>query len=66
MAKWTAFPYDSADYTYDAAALKKKWPRLHAGSRYGSSRLNTWNAPRFSAAAALSGSSAWRGSRTYS
>lgn len=31
MAKWTAFPYDSADYTYDAAALKKKWARLHAG-----------------------------------
>ncbi len=31
MAKWTAFPYDSAPYTYDAAALKKKWARLHAG-----------------------------------
>jgi len=31
MAKWTAFPYDSADYTYDPAALKKQWPRLHAG-----------------------------------
>jgi len=31
MAKWTAFPHDSADYTYDAAALKKKWARLHAG-----------------------------------
>jgi tetratricopeptide (TPR) repeat protein len=31
MAKWTAFPYGSADYTYDAAALKKKWARLHAG-----------------------------------
>ena len=31
MAKWTAFPYDSADYTYDAAALKKHWGRLHAG-----------------------------------
>ena len=31
MAKWTAFPYDSADYTYDAAALKKNWARLHAG-----------------------------------
>ncbi|MEW6707490.1 MAG: hypothetical protein AB1430_21815 [Pseudomonadota bacterium] len=31
MAKWTAFPYDSADYTYDAAALKKHWARLHAG-----------------------------------
>jgi hypothetical protein len=31
MARWTAFPYDNADYTYDAAALKKHWPRLHAG-----------------------------------
>jgi hypothetical protein len=31
MAKWTAFPYDAADYTYDTAALKKKWARLHAG-----------------------------------
>ena len=31
MAKWTAFPYDAADYTYDAAALKKHWARLHRG-----------------------------------
>jgi tetratricopeptide (TPR) repeat protein len=31
MAKWTAFPYDAAPYTYDAAGLKKKWARLHAG-----------------------------------
>ena len=31
MAKWTAFPYDNAGYTYDAAALKKKWARLHTG-----------------------------------
>ncbi|QTN22372.1 hypothetical protein HZ992_19795 [Rhizobacter sp. AJA081-3] len=31
MAKWTAFPHDAADYTYDAAALKKKWTRLHGG-----------------------------------
>ena len=31
MAKWNAFPYDAAPYTLDAAALKKKWPRLHAG-----------------------------------
>jgi hypothetical protein len=29
--KWTAFPHDSADYTYDAATLKKNWARLHAG-----------------------------------
>jgi tetratricopeptide (TPR) repeat protein len=31
MAKWTAFPHDAAAYTYDAAALKKHWARLHAG-----------------------------------
>jgi tetratricopeptide (TPR) repeat protein len=31
MAKWTAFPYDGAEYTYDAAALKKHWARLHTG-----------------------------------
>lgn len=31
MAKWTAFPYDSADYTYDAATLRQHWARLHAG-----------------------------------
>ena len=31
MAKWTAFPYDNATYTFDAAALKKHWARLHAG-----------------------------------
>ena len=30
MAKWTAFPYDT-DYSLSAAALKMKWPRLHAG-----------------------------------
>ena len=31
MAKWTAFPHDTAEYTFDAAALKKHWARLHAG-----------------------------------
>jgi len=31
MAKWAAFPYASDDYELDAAALKKKWARLHAG-----------------------------------
>lgn len=31
MAKWTAFPYENADYSYDAASLKKHWARLHAG-----------------------------------
>jgi len=31
MAKWSAFPYDGGDYAYNAAALKKHWPRLHAG-----------------------------------
>ena len=31
MAKWTAFPYDSAEYRREAPALKKHWARLHAG-----------------------------------
>ena len=31
MAKWTPFPHDATDYSYDAAALKKHWARLHAG-----------------------------------
>ena len=31
MAKWTAFPHDADAYSYDAATLKKKWARLHAG-----------------------------------
>ena len=31
MAKWTAFPHDNSPYSYDAATLKKKWTRLHAG-----------------------------------
>jgi tetratricopeptide (TPR) repeat protein len=31
MAKWTAFPYDDADYSQDTASLKKHWARLHAG-----------------------------------
>jgi len=31
MAKWTAFPYDDADYSVTAAALKKRWARLHVG-----------------------------------
>jgi hypothetical protein len=31
MAKWTAFPYDNTAYAMDAATLKKKWARLHAG-----------------------------------
>ena len=31
MARWTAFPHDADAYTYDVAALKKKWARLHAG-----------------------------------
>jgi tetratricopeptide (TPR) repeat protein len=31
MPKWTAFPHDADDYTYDTAALKKNWARLHAG-----------------------------------
>ena len=31
MSTWTTFPYDSADYTYDAAALHTHWARLHLG-----------------------------------
>lgn len=31
MAAWTAFPYDNKAFQYSAAALKKQWPRLHAG-----------------------------------
>ena len=31
MAQWTAFPHDATAYTYDTAALKKHWDRLHAG-----------------------------------
>ena len=31
MAKWIAFPHDATEYNYDTAALKKHWPRLHAG-----------------------------------
>ena len=31
MAKWTAFPYDAADYTHSAVSLKKHWARLHMG-----------------------------------
>ena len=31
MAKWTAFPHTDTDYHIDAAALKKKWARLHTG-----------------------------------
>jgi tetratricopeptide (TPR) repeat protein len=31
MAKWTAFPYDNAEYARDVGALKKVWSRLHAG-----------------------------------
>ncbi|HEX2542988.1 MAG TPA: hypothetical protein VHM00_18145 [Caldimonas sp.] len=31
MARWIAFPHDAGPYTYEPAALKKKWARLHAG-----------------------------------
>jgi tetratricopeptide (TPR) repeat protein len=31
MAKWAAFPYDKADYSYDPGQLRKQWARLHAG-----------------------------------
>jgi len=31
MAKWSAFPFDNADFTYDLPRLRQRWPRLHAG-----------------------------------
>jgi tetratricopeptide (TPR) repeat protein len=31
LATWKAFPHDAAAYRFDAATLKKKWARLHAG-----------------------------------
>ena len=31
MARWTAFPHDASAYTYEPAALRRKWARLHAG-----------------------------------
>jgi hypothetical protein len=30
MSRWTAFPY-AGEYNFDAASVKKKWVRLHAG-----------------------------------
>lgn len=46
MAKWTAFPHDASAYTYDAAALKKKWARLHQGDAEplpkDAASLNAW------------------------
>jgi tetratricopeptide (TPR) repeat protein len=29
--KWTAFPHDAKAFTYEGAALKKAWNRLHGG-----------------------------------
>jgi len=31
MPPWIAFPYENDAYAHDAKALKKLWPRLHAG-----------------------------------
>jgi tetratricopeptide (TPR) repeat protein len=31
--KWTRFPHAEPAYTYDGAALKKSWDRLHRGDR---------------------------------
>ncbi len=31
MSAWSPFPYDNAPYLRSSAALKKHWPRLHAG-----------------------------------
>jgi tetratricopeptide (TPR) repeat protein len=30
-SKWAAFPYDAKAYAYAGEALKKAWPKLHAG-----------------------------------
>lgn len=30
-AKWTAFPHDAKGFAYAGDALKKAWPKLHAG-----------------------------------
>jgi tetratricopeptide (TPR) repeat protein len=30
-AAWTAFPHDASGFAYPGDALKKAWPRLHAG-----------------------------------
>jgi hypothetical protein len=30
-AAWAAFPHDAKAYTYPGDALKKAWPKLHAG-----------------------------------
>lgn len=32
-SSWTAFPYKQADYDYAGDALKKTWPKLHAGDQ---------------------------------
>lgn len=31
MPKWIAFPHDARGFRYDARALKRLWPKLHAG-----------------------------------
>src|SRR5215468_1901915 len=31
--KWTKFPHAEKAYSYDSAALKKHWERLHRGDR---------------------------------
>jgi hypothetical protein len=30
-SKWAAFPHDAKAYAYAGDALKKAWPKLHAG-----------------------------------
>ena len=30
-SRWAAFPQDAADYAYPGDALRKAWPKLHAG-----------------------------------
>ena len=47
MAKtWTAFPHASESFSYDGAALRKQWPRLHRGDTEpypaSSAALDAW------------------------
>ena len=67
MAHWTAFPHDGADYTFDAAALKKHWARLHAGDaeplpdrRQGARRVEPCSMPANSRKRPRPGSRRWR------
>ena len=32
-SRWAAFPHDATGYAYPGEALRKAWPKLHAGDR---------------------------------